>query len=73
MLLRQQRPELPRPFRMPLYPLPPLAAMAGFVFILVNRVNAVEGLAVAAAIALSGSLIYVWRARRLRQWPWAGR
>ena len=33
-LLRVQRPELPRPFRMPLYPLPPLVAMAGFVFIL---------------------------------------
>jgi amino acid transporter len=69
MLLRRQRPELPRPFKMPLYPLPPLAAIAGFVFILVNRVNAVEGLALAAAIALSGSLIYVWRAKRLRQWP----
>ena len=31
MLLRVQRPELERPFRMPLYPLPPLVAMAGFV------------------------------------------
>ena len=30
MLLRVQRPELERPFRIPLYPLPPLAAMAGF-------------------------------------------
>ncbi len=29
MLLRVQRPELERPFRMPLYPLPPLVAMAG--------------------------------------------
>jgi amino acid transporter len=37
MLLRVQRPELPRPFRIPLYPLPPLAAMAGFLFILVYR------------------------------------
>jgi len=50
MLLRVQRPELPRPFRIPLYPLPPLAAMAGFLFILVNRSNATEGLAVAAAL-----------------------
>ena len=69
MLLRVQRPELERPFRMPLYPLPPLLAMAGFVFILVNRAKALEGLAVAAGIAVSGTAIYLFRARRLGQWP----
>jgi amino acid transporter len=69
MLLRVQRPELPRPFRMPLYPLPPLAALAGFIFMLVNRSHALGGLAVAAGIAVSGTLIYLFRARHLRQWP----
>ncbi len=69
MLLRVQQPELKRPFRIPLYPLPPLAAMAGFIFILVNRRHALGGLAVAAGIALSGTLIYMIRARQLRQWP----
>jgi amino acid transporter len=68
-LLRIQRPELNRPFRIPLYPLPPLAAMAGFTFILVNRSHALGGLAVAAGIAIAGTLIYGIRARRLRQWP----
>jgi len=72
-LLRVQRPEIERPFRMPLYPLPPLLAMAGFVFILVNRTNALEGLAVAACIGCSGSLIYLWRARKLGEWPFAAR
>jgi amino acid transporter len=71
MLLRVQRPELARPFKMPLYPLPPLLAMAGFVFILVNRSQALGGLAVAAAIAIVGTLIYMLRARRLRQWPFS--
>jgi amino acid transporter len=71
MLLRVQRPELERPFRIPLYPLPPVLAMAGFVFILVNRSNALGGLAVAAGIAVSGTLIYLWRAKRLAQWPFA--
>lgn len=71
MLLRAQRPEMPRPFRIPLYPLPPLLAMAGFVFMLVNRSHALAGLAVAAAIAVSGTLIYLVRARRLGQWPFA--
>jgi amino acid transporter len=70
-LLRVQRPELVRPFKMPLYPLPPLLAMAGFVFILVNRTKALEGLAVAAGIAVSGTAIYLIRAKRLGDWPFA--
>ena len=72
MLLRVKRPELARPFRMPLYPLPPLVAMGGFLFILANRSQAAGGLAVAAGIAVSGTLIYLVRAKRLRQWPFAG-
>jgi amino acid transporter len=78
MLLRAQRPELERPFRMPLYPLAPLVAIAGFLFILVDPRrghqqggNALLGLAVAAGIAVSGTLIYLIRARRLGQWPFA--
>ncbi|HXR40581.1 MAG TPA: APC family permease [Terracidiphilus sp.] len=69
MLLRVQRPGMERPFKMPLYPLPPLIAMGGFVFMLVNRSHAVKGLAVAAGIALSGTLIYLWRAKKLGEWP----
>jgi len=69
MLLRIRRPKLVRPFRIPLYPLPPLVAMAGFIFLLVKRPQALGGLAVAGAIAASGTLLYLWRARRLRQWP----
>jgi amino acid transporter len=72
-LLRIQRPNLDRPFRMPLYPLPPLVAIAGFLFILVNRSHSIEGLALAAGIAISGTLIYLWRARKLQQWPFGER
>jgi amino acid transporter len=68
-LLRIQRPELERPFKMPLYPLPPLVAIGGFVFILVNRSHALGGLLVAAGIAVSGTLIYLLRARQLGEWP----
>lgn len=71
MLLRLQRPDLARPYRMPLYPLPPLAAIAGFIFLMVNRSHALSGLAVAGGIAVSGTLIYLVRARRLEQWPFA--
>ena len=69
MLLRVQRPELKRPFRIPLYPLPPLVAMAGFLFILVNRSHALGGIAVAAGIGITGTAIYMVRAQKLRQWP----
>ena len=67
--LRLRRPDLPRPFKIPLYPLPPLAAMAGFIFILVNRAHALGELATAAAIGVIGTAIYLIRARFLQQWP----
>jgi amino acid transporter len=71
-LLRVRKPDLPRPFRMPLYPLPPLVAMAGFGFLLVYRAHALKELAVATGIAASGTLLYLLRSHRLRQWPFAG-
>ena len=71
MILRARRPDLPRPFRIPLYPLPPLVAIAGFIFILVARPNAMLGIGGAALIAATGTALYLIRARRLRQWPFA--
>jgi amino acid transporter len=71
MLLRVQRPEMARPFKIPFYPLPPLIAMGGFFFLLVNRSHALGGLAIAMGIGVLGTLIYIVRARRLRQWPFA--
>ena len=67
--LRFKRPELNRPFRMPLYPLPPLIAMAGFIFILAYRPHPLLELGVAAAIAAIGTLIYMIRARSRSEWP----
>jgi amino acid transporter len=72
MVLRVRQPELKRPFRIPLYPLPPIVAMAGFAFLLINRANAIWGVTLAAGIACSGTLIYLVRSRRLSQWPFAG-
>jgi amino acid transporter len=77
-LLRIRRPDLPRPFRIPLYPLPPIVAMAGFAFMLFDprRAHAKGGSGLfelygAIAIAVSGTLIYLFRAHRFRQWPFA--
>ncbi len=71
--LRFKQPDLIRPFRIPLYPLPPLAAIAGFLFILAYRPNPLRELGVAAAIAASGTAIYLYRARRRGDWPFVKR
>jgi len=71
-LLRLREPDRPRPFRMWWYPLPPILAAAGFVFILISRPNAVRELRYGAAIATSGCLLYFARARHRREWPFAG-
>ena len=68
-VLRVRRPEMVRPFRMWLYPVPALLACAGFIFILFNRVNALREVRYAAVILLTGVIIYMIRAWRGREWP----
>jgi basic amino acid/polyamine antiporter, APA family len=68
-VLRVRRPDLPRPFRMWFYPLPALIAIAGFLFILFNRENALREVRYAVVILLVGILIYMIRAWRGREWP----
>jgi len=70
-VLRVRRPDLPRPFRMWFYPLPALIAIAGFLFILFNRENALREVRYAVVILLVGILIYMIRAWRGREWPFA--
>jgi amino acid transporter len=67
--LRLRQPELARPFKMPLYPLPPLLAMAGFLFVLAYRPNPFRELGAALGIAVVGTAIYGIRARRRKEWP----
>ena len=69
MVLRVRRPDLPRPFRIWLYPLPPLLALAGFAFILFSRAQGFHDLLYAAAIAVAGSILYLLRARSRQEWP----
>jgi amino acid transporter len=66
MILRIRRPDLPRPFRMWLYPLPALLATVGFLFVLRDRA---KELRYAAVILVIGIIIYLVRAARRREWP----
>ncbi len=68
-VLRVRRPDLPRPFRMWLYPLPALIASVGFVFVLFSRTNSLKQVRYAAVILVSGLIIYLFRAWRNQEWP----
>jgi basic amino acid/polyamine antiporter, APA family len=70
-VLRIRRPDLPRPFRMWLYPLPALMASVGFVFILVSRTHSMTQIRYALVILVSGVAIYLVRSWRNSEWPFA--
>jgi amino acid transporter len=70
MVLRTRRPEMPRPFRMWLYPAPALLASVGFLFIALSRTNFLREIRYAAAILVLGTILYLIRAWRLgTEWP----
>ena len=70
-VLRKRSPEMPRPFRMWLYPLPALMAIAGFLFVLISRKNFVREIRYAFAILVLGLVIYFVRSWRHKEWPFA--
>jgi amino acid transporter len=61
--LRRTQPEMKRPFRMWLYPLPPLIAIVGFTYILVERVNFEREILGAGVVIAAGTVVY-W----VREW-----
>ncbi len=61
MVLRVRRPEMRRPFRMWLYPMPPLLALAGFGYIVVSRPNFAREAMLAAFVSVVGTLIFLGR------------
>lgn len=68
--LRQKEPDLPRPFRIPLYPIPNilavvinLALLSALIF--TDPVNSLEGFAILALVGIAYALIDVMRQRSL--------
>jgi amino acid transporter len=66
-LIRRNRPDIVRPFQMPLYPLTAIIAFLGWLYILVSS-GLVYILTGFGLLAL-GVAAYLWRARRVREWP----
>jgi amino acid transporter len=68
-VLRIRRPDLPRPFRMWLYPLPAIVAFVGFLYIIRMREGYLKQLKYAAVLIVVGLVIYFVRAYRRREFP----
>jgi len=68
-VLRYRQPDLPRPFRMWLYPLPALMAIVGFTYILLARKNFQREIKYALVILVAGLLVYFARSWKRKEWP----
>jgi basic amino acid/polyamine antiporter, APA family len=69
LVLRARRPDMPRPFRMWLYPLPALVSAAGFLYIVIERKNFTKELRYAGVIVMLGLAVYLVRSWRRQEWP----
>ena len=68
-VLRRRRPDMPRPFRMWLYPVPALMAILGFCYILFARKNFQREIKYAFLILVAGLLVYFMRSWKRKEWP----
>jgi amino acid transporter len=71
MVLRRTQPELPRPFRIWFYPLPPVVAITGFLYILFSRPHFAREIFFAMFIVMTGTATYLLRAYGRHEWPFA--
>jgi amino acid transporter len=67
MLLRKRRPEMKRPFRMWLYPLPPIVALVGFAYIVFVRRGSARELGIAGAVVVVGTVVFLVRGQLNRE------
>ena len=68
-LLRRRRPDLERPFKMWLYPLPGMVSIAGWIYVLATAAH--KSLYIALGVLVTGSAAYFMRASRRQEWPFA--
>jgi amino acid transporter len=67
MLLRRRAIAPPGSFRMPLYPLPAIVALAGWLYIVVSSKGV--HILIGVAMAATGAAIYLLQARGKQEWP----
>ncbi len=62
-VLRKRRPDIPRPFRMWLYPVPALVAFVGFIYVVIMRPKSAVSIRLALLVAAVGTILYLVRRR----------
>ncbi len=68
-LIRRRRPDIERPFRMPLYPIPSAIAFLGWLYILIA--SGLLYILAGVVLLILGVTAYMWRARGSGEWPFA--
>jgi len=69
LILRSTRPDVPRPFKMWLYPVPAIVALVGFLYVMLMRDGFTKQLRYAAILIIVGLSIYLIRSYRRREYP----
>ncbi|MDQ6678857.1 MAG: amino acid permease [Acidobacteriota bacterium] len=68
-LIRRNRPDIERPFKMWLYPWTSVVALAGWAFIL--AASDIRIIAGGLLLLTAGIAVYLWRARMTEEWPFS--
>ncbi len=69
LILRQTRPDIPRPFKMWLYPIPAILAIIGFLYVMFMRPNFQKEIKYAAVLIVVGLIIYFVRSYKRGEFP----
>ena len=68
-LIRRNRPDIVRPFSMPLYPYTSIIAFLGWLYILIA--SGLTYILAGFGLLAFGIIAYFWRAHRTGEWPFA--
>lgn len=71
MILRATRPDVPRPFKMWLYPVPAIVALLGFLYVMFMRDGFAKQLKYALVLIAVGLVIYLIRSHRRGEYPFS--
>ena len=68
-MIRRNRPDIVRPYRMALYPVTSIIAFSGWLYILIA--SGLPYILAGIALLVFGIAVYLVRARRTAEWPFA--
>ncbi len=68
-MIRRNRPDLNRPYKMPLYPVTSVIAFLGWLYILVA--SGLQYIVAGIILLAFGVVTYLWRAKTTGEWPFA--